>query len=411
MAIKQMQTKLFDFSDEGLNFCVASKALFPDRFKKMLAQGYNVQTVTGVSVSGDQVTLMYGGAHGYVAERVLKVDSGALSFINGGEFYIDSVTTNSVTLTIEDAPVSVPSGFTTRIASLGWSLEYESGLVQLYKMRYLDERDCYVRFVFSTPGVNGKSLVNVCIGKTANLSAGEITDSYSLDTCRNNTSIVTGFVLGFTSSNHQPSTDSYTYSQGLSAYGKACVVGSMYHLAFLTGAGTTDNSGRILGIFPAHTFDFEAIDYPLVLGCTIASITSTTAVELAQGEAGDLGRIGNIRVAFTGGTSTSTAISSGNSISSFLPNDIQGEQTTTAFHLQIYEHTTRQFIGYGLGLYSLNYNSGASNRPSPSPANSPSETYDIDLESLIKIHTLSTARSSTSIQYFAVPVEEIKIGT
>lgn len=409
--MKQTQTKLFDFSDEGLDFHVSSKALFPDRFKKMLSNGYNVKTVISVSVLVDRVTLTYASAHGYSANRVLKIDSGLLADINNGEFWIDLVTPTTLTFTLEDAPTVIPGGFDTYIASLGWTLEYESGLVQLYKMKYLDDRDCYVRFVFSTPGVNGKSLVNVCIGKTANLSAGEITDSYSLDTCRNNTSIVTGFVLGFTSSNHQPSSDSYTYSQGLSSYGTACVVGSMYHLAFLTSAGTTDNGGRILGIFPAHTFDFEAIDYPLVLGCTIASITSTTAIELAQGEAGDLGRIGNIRVAFTGGTSTSTAISSGNSISSFLPNDIQGEQTTTAFHLQIYEHTTRQFIGYGLGLYSLNYNSGASNRPSPSPANSPSETYDIDLESLIKIHTLSTARSSTSIQYFAVPVEEIKIGS
>ncbi|WP_286713043.1 hypothetical protein [Acinetobacter sp. UBA2581] len=409
--MKQTQTKLFDFSDEGLDFHVSSKALFPDRFKKMLSNGYNVKTVISVSVLVDRVTLTYASVHGYSANRVLKIDSGLLADINNGEFWIDLVTPTTLTFTLEDAPTVIPGGFDTYIASLGWTLEYESGLVQLYKMRYLDERECYVRFVFSTPGVNGKSLVNVCIGKTANLSAGEITDSYSLDTCRNNTSIVTGFVLGFTSNNHQPSTDSYTYSQGLSAYGKACVVGSMYHLAFLTGAGMTDNGGRILGIFPAHTFDFEAIDYPLVLGCTIASITSTTALELAQGEAGDLGRIGNIRVAFTGGTSTSTAISSGNSISSFLPNDIQGEQTTTAFHLQIYEHTTRQFIGYGLGLYCINYNSGASNRPLPSPANSPSETYDIDLESLIKIHTLSTARSSTSIQYFAVPVEEIKIGS
>lgn len=409
--MKQTQTKLFDFSDVGLDFNVASKALFPDRFKKMLSNGYNVKTVISVSVLVDQVTLTYASAHGYSANRVLKVDSGLLADINNGEFWIDLVTPTTLTFTLEDAPTVITGGFDTYIASLGWTLEYESGLVQLYKMRYLDERDCYVRFVFSTPGVNGKSLVNVCIGKTANLSAGEITDSYSLDTCRNNTSIVTGFVLGFTRTSHQPSSDSYTYSQGLSTYGKACVVGSMYHLAFLTGEGTTDNSGRILGIFPAHTFDFEAIDYPLVLGCTIASITSSTATELAQGEAGDLGRIGNIRVAFTGGTTTTTLMNNGNSISSFLSNDIHGEQTTAAFHMQIYEHTTRQFIGYGLGLYNINYNSGASNRPPPSPANSPSETYDMDLESLIKIHTLSTGRTSTSVQYFAVPVEEIKIGT
>ncbi|WP_250852373.1 hypothetical protein [Acinetobacter sp. ANC 5414] len=100
MAMKQTQTKLFDFSDIGLDFCAGSKALFPDRFKKMLALGYNVQTVSSVMVSGNQVTFTYGGAHGYLADRVLKVDSGALPSVNNGEFWIDSVTTNSVTFTL-----------------------------------------------------------------------------------------------------------------------------------------------------------------------------------------------------------------------------------------------------------------------------------------------------------------------
>jgi hypothetical protein len=55
----------------------------------MLALGYNEQTVSSAAVSGDQVTLTYGGAHGYKADRVLKVNGGTLSSINGGEFWID----------------------------------------------------------------------------------------------------------------------------------------------------------------------------------------------------------------------------------------------------------------------------------------------------------------------------------
>ena len=70
--MKQTQTKLFDFSDIGLDFCAGSKNLFPDRFKKILAQGYNTQTVASVGVVGNQVTLTYGVSHGYVADRVLK---------------------------------------------------------------------------------------------------------------------------------------------------------------------------------------------------------------------------------------------------------------------------------------------------------------------------------------------------
>src|SRR5690606_6216598 len=148
MAMKQTQTKLFDFSDVGLDFCAGSKNLFPDRFKKMLSVGYNVQTVFSVAVVGNQVRFTYGGTHGYAADRVLKVDSGALASINGGEFWIDSVTTNTVTFTLDNIPSSIANGFSTRIASLGWALEYESGQVQLYKMKYLDERDLYVRLVF-----------------------------------------------------------------------------------------------------------------------------------------------------------------------------------------------------------------------------------------------------------------------
>ncbi|RKG45949.1 hypothetical protein D7V64_17530, partial [Acinetobacter cumulans] len=95
MAMKQTQTKLFDFADVGLDFCVGSKSLFPDRFKKMLVIGYNTQTVASVAVAGNQVTLTYGVSHGYVADRVLKVESGVLAEINGGEFWIDSVTSNT----------------------------------------------------------------------------------------------------------------------------------------------------------------------------------------------------------------------------------------------------------------------------------------------------------------------------
>ena len=129
--MKQTQTKLFDFSDVGLDFCAGSKNLFPDRFKKMLSLGYNKQTTSSVADTGNQVVLTYGVSHGYVADRVLKITSGTLATINDGEFWIDSVTTNTVTLTIDNAPASISGGFTTRIASLGWSLEYENAHARL----------------------------------------------------------------------------------------------------------------------------------------------------------------------------------------------------------------------------------------------------------------------------------------
>ena len=123
---------MFDFADVGLDFCPGSKNLFPDRFKKMLSQGYNEQTVASVSVTGNQVTLNYGVAHGYAADRVIKINSGALSTINGGEFWIDSVTATSVTMTVDTAPSSIAGMFSTKSASLGWSLEYENANIHIY---------------------------------------------------------------------------------------------------------------------------------------------------------------------------------------------------------------------------------------------------------------------------------------
>ena len=144
MAMKQTQTKLFDFSDVGLDFCAGSKNLFPDRFKKMLALGYNEQTVSSVAITGNQVTLSYGVSHGYVADRVLKVNAPELLSINGGEFVIDSVTENTVTMTIDGAPALIAGNFTTKVASLGYQLVYEQNPVQLYKFKALDESDLFL---------------------------------------------------------------------------------------------------------------------------------------------------------------------------------------------------------------------------------------------------------------------------
>lgn len=416
MAIKQTQTKLFDFSDAGLDFCAGSKALFPDRFKKMLALGYNVQTVTNVAIVGDQVKLTYGGVHGYVADRVLKVDSGDLSLINNGEFYIDSVTINTVTLTIEGASASVASGFTTRIAPLGWSLEYESGQVHLYKMKYLDERDLYVRLVFANTGAV-RSTINVCVGKTANISTGVITDPKALSINRDSPSVQAGFEWMF--NNGAVATfDNYTYSQGLSIFGKGCVVGSKYHVVFLSNINTATYSGRVMGIVPCHTFNYEELDYPLVLGqYSTTPLTSTATADLyqlsnvtANSGASSNAYIGNIPVALEHSSNVNTFITvpSGRVLSSFIPEGIDSFNTTAAIPLYITEKTTKQFVGMGCGgLYRTDYLAGST--PPNTRATSPSESADVDLISKVKVHFCCENGSANSFVYFAVPVEEIKI--
>ena len=133
--MKQTQTKYFECSDAGLDMCFGGITKNQENFKKLLNLGYNENAVNSVSVVGDHVTFTYDGAHNYKANRVLKVMSGELASINNGEFWIDAVTTNTVTMTIDGAPILIAGGFTTKIASLGWDLVYEVGNIQIYSMQ------------------------------------------------------------------------------------------------------------------------------------------------------------------------------------------------------------------------------------------------------------------------------------
>src|SRR5690606_4254920 len=165
MVMKQTQTILFDFSDVGLDFCAGSKNLFPDRFKKMLALGYNERTVSSVAVVGNQVTFTYGGTHGYVADRVLKVSAPELLSINSGEFVIDSVTENTVTMTIDGTPASIAGNFTTKVAPLGWDLVYELNHIHIYKFKHIDDSDMYARLCFQNATASGnRNCIAVGIG-------------------------------------------------------------------------------------------------------------------------------------------------------------------------------------------------------------------------------------------------------
>lgn len=411
MPMKQTQTKLFEFSDTGLDFCAGSKNLFPDRFKKMLSLGYNVQTVTSVAVAGNQVTFTYGGAHGYVADRVLKVDSGDLSLVNAGEFWIDSVTTNTVTMTIEGTPPSVTNGFTTRIAPLGWSLEYESAQVQMYKMKYLDDRDLYVRFVFPVVG-NFKNTMNVCVGKTADLSLGVITDDKAYWGTRNNTSIVTGFQWMFTTETRNTH-DNYTYTQGQTTYGKGVVVGSAYHLTILTSIQASGAYGRLHAILPFASQNYDRIDYPVVIGrySTTAENSSSSAddPQFANIAASySHAYIGNRPVAFAPGNSNSLFIDGFMSVASFLPTEIESFNTVIAKTIQIYDGPTRQYLGnISGGVYQANFSSGT--LPGVAKTAIPQQLNDADNNSICMLQPVWRENTTNVMAFFVVPVEEIKI--
>ena len=400
---KQTQTKLFDFSDVGLDFCAGSKNLFPDRFKKMLALGYNEQTVSSVAVAGNQVTFTYGGTHGYVADRVLKVSSPELLSINDGEFVIDSVTANTVTMTIDGASPSIAGNFTTKVASLGWSLENENANIQIYKFKQLDESDIYIRLCYQDIATR-RNAIAPCVGKTFDPTTGFITDQNALAENMEIPSPGNGFKweFGFWDNTMY---DNYTYSQGYSQYGKGCVVGSKYHLIFLF--NTLNGQPRVNGFVPVFTHGYDQLNYPVMIGETFGNITGMGPNFMGSNSRAYLG---NIRVIFSldSNGSENSLFRMPQSSQSFLSPAIDSFNTTTCAPIQVYEQATLQHIGVVAGgLYSAMY--ASTNTPSTANGAQPSTTKDIDLHSNVVVHYTSASTATSTFSFVAAPIEEIKI--
>lgn len=412
--IKQTQTKYFDFSDVGLDFCSGSKNKFPEVFKKMLNTGYNPQTVASTSISGNQVTLTFGVNHGYVADRVLLVTA------TGGfskEVYIDSVTSNTITFT-QAVTTGLSGTITTKVASLGWELVYEVGNIHIYKMKHINDTERYVRFCFETVSEN-RNAVAICIGKTANLATGIINDPLALQSTASLTSPSAANLPKWDTHRVGSAHNDWTYSQGFSTYGKGCCVGSNYHFSFLSGDGYNANAPHhIFGIFPSVCFNYEALDYPVLI-----AVAAPTAGSVAGSIYGNFSRnsgacghasIGNIRVRFDAQTTVSNSLMSGDISSapatSFLSSELDNFYTTTARPLEIYEASTSQHIGYIYGIYQCMYRQP--DQPVINISNSPHITTDIDFDNRIVVAiSASNSTNDLNARFIAIPIEEIKIGS
>lgn len=411
MAMKQTQTKLFDFSDVGLDFCAGSKNLFPDRFKKMLALGYNEQTVSSVAVAGNQVTFTYGGTHGYVADRVLQVTAA------GGfnkEVYIDSVTENTVTCTVLDDDTAGLSGSTTtKVASLGWELLYEQANIHVYKMLHIDDTPRYVRLCFQD-NASHRNAIAVCIGKTWDNATGFIDDPDALQATKDVMSPSAAGMIRWDGYVASSTHNNYTYSQGYSTYGKANIVGSKYHLMILACWGTTYPIS-IYGILPVTVFDYEVLQYPVLIGQT-GKATS----EHGESEYGNFygagnsysGRayLGNVRVRFSNVASTNATLTStsNSATTSVLSNSIENFDTTTCMQMPIFEWATSQHLGFATGAYIAMYANDAI-APTISKTNLPLITSDIDLSSKVVLSVSGSGSTKFRATYLALPIEEVKI--
>lgn len=401
MVMKQTQTKLFDFSDVGLDFCAGSKNLFPDRFKKMLALGYNERTVSSVAVVGNQVTFTYGGTHGYVADRVLKVSAPELLSINSGEFVIDSVTENTVTMTIDGTPASIAGNFTTKVAPLGWDLVYELNHIHIYKFKHIDDSNMYARLCFQNATASGnRNCIAVGIGRTVDLALGHITDPncmVDLATCATVADTTSNLRWDFTYST-AATFNNYTYTQGYNTFGNAVVVGSKYHFLLLYSISSGNLYGQVAGLVPFYSF-YDVINYPLLILHNNGATTTS-----ASGFDGACNLLLGKEYCTTVAEGGSRSFSSYSPPSSFMPNSIDDFNTTTCENLNVYHTISRQQLGCVVGgLYRGLYNS--SNAPSADYKEKPQVTTDIDFGS--KVLVFSAGWSSKT--WFVVPIEEIKI--
>lgn len=400
MTIKQTQTKMFDFSDVGLDFCSGSKTLFPDRFKKMLALGYNTQTVTSAVVAGNQVVLTYGVSHGYVADRVLQINGSNLL----GEYVVDSVTSNTVTFTVDNAPMTISGGFTTFVAPLGMQLVYEQSNIHVYKFKDIDESDLFLRLCFQN-NASYRNRVSPCVGRSVDLSSGFITDVNALSQTKQVTTPNSAFAWEFSYSIGN-TYDAFNYSQGLSLFGKGAVVGSVYHLVILSHAWNNPNS-TINSVLPSQCFSYDALKLPVLFGYDYGQATSSGSTQPLTYLAVS---IGNKFCKLQQGTTANTITYYPVAAASFLPSDIDLFNTTVASPITLFEKVTGQFIGFVAGgMYMTNY--GSTNAPTISLSNLPQKTAEIDLSNNCYTHVVNMGNASAgSAVFFTIPIEEIKVG-
>ena len=311
-----------------------------------------------------------------------------------------------MTFTLDSAPSSVLGGFTTRIAPLGWSLEYEQPYVHLYKMKNLDESDLYVRLVFQAVS-NYRNRVGVCVGHATDVAAGTITDTLTLTQYATATVPNDTFAWEFQLT-AEATYNNQTAAQGLVKFGACLAVGSKYHLAIMGNLGATA-AQYVNGIFPTHTLNYDTLSYPLVCGMSYGNPTANGYNY--QGVLSYTGMmLGKYSCIFQETNLTASAPVAKNPVTadSFLPAAIDTFNTTTCKPIPLILQKNGQILGYlSGGMYLCSY--ASTNTPEITIASQPVKTNDIDLNSMVYVHSISSGGSSNA--FYAIPVEEIKIGS
>lgn len=360
----------------------------------MLSQGYNNQTVSSYSFVGNQITFTYSINHGYVADRVITIIANSVVI---GEVVIDSVTDTTITFTYDNFPSSLSNPITTIVSSLGWELVYELNHIHIYKFKHIDDTDMYARLCFQNiMNTSVRACISVGIGRTIDLALGTITDPNCLPTLATCATVADSDNLRWEFSNQNTAHINYTYSQGYSVYGRACIVGSKYHIALLGSYHSTSSYKYINGILPFSS-TYSILNYPLLFANNWGAHNTTQS----SSPISDLRTyVGKYRVE-TAPTSTNTFNYSFSS--SYYPTEIESQEVTSCFLIDFYLYDTQQYIGSPKGIFNVALT------PSTLPlsnTNLPSVQAEVDFNNKLLVHY--SGSTSTIGLYFAFPIEEIK---
>lgn len=98
----------------------------------VLVNGFNTNSVTSITRSGELVTVSFAAAHNYLEYQIVEI-SGANEAQFNGQFRVYKASTNSFTIVVPDTGATVATGtISCKTASMGWQKIYSG----LYKAVY-----------------------------------------------------------------------------------------------------------------------------------------------------------------------------------------------------------------------------------------------------------------------------------
>ncbi|RKG47189.1 hypothetical protein D7V64_17020, partial [Acinetobacter cumulans] len=303
------------------------------------------------------------------------------------------------TLTIDDAPVSVAGAFTTKIASLGWDLVFEQPYIHVYKFKHIDDTDMYIRLCFQN-NPSYRNRVAPCVGRSYDVATGFITDELALNDTK---SIATPNIYAWDFSHGASNSyNNFTYSQGFSTFGRALVVGSLYHLVFMHSK--------------EHGSCFNQGVFPTTGGFAVPAILCDSYGDPGVSNSDGFNYSGKVLLGNTISIAklTNTNETTNNfdiypqALNSVLPTSIDDFNTTTTEPVAMYIQGNGQFLGFLMGIYRCKY--ANNNAPAISKSLMPLKTTDIDLNSIVYVSPITSSGTNIGYAtYYAIPVEEIRI--